>query len=66
MSLIASIDQGTSSSRFLIFDPENGELVDSHQVIYFLLKSNVCIYNVNKHYKLRLKSNKFFRSQVFK
>eukprot|EP01137_Pigoraptor_chileana_P009289 Opistho-2@57304 len=29
---ISSIDQGTSSTRFLIFDSSNGEMVASHQV----------------------------------
>jgi len=32
MVLLASIDQGTSSTRFLIFDSTNGELLASHQI----------------------------------
>lgn len=32
MVLLGSIDQGTSSSRFLIFEAESGELVTSHQI----------------------------------
>ncbi|CAJ0606356.1 unnamed protein product [Cylicocyclus nassatus] len=32
MVLLASIDQGTSSSRFLVFKGETGELVTSHQI----------------------------------
>lgn len=31
MPIIGSIDQGTSSSRFLIFDSNSGKLLDSHQ-----------------------------------
>lgn len=32
MSLIGAIDQGTSSSRFLVFSVHTGELVTYHQV----------------------------------
>lgn len=32
MVLLGAIDQGTSSSRFLIFDSANGDLVTSHQI----------------------------------
>ncbi|KAK6051707.1 glycerol kinase [Cooperia oncophora] len=32
MVLLAAIDQGTSSSRFLIFEADTGELVTSHQI----------------------------------
>ncbi|KAL3123165.1 hypothetical protein niasHT_010335 [Heterodera trifolii] len=32
MVLLGAIDQGTSSSRFLIFDSENGNLVAGHQL----------------------------------
>ena len=31
MEYFASIDQGTTSSRFIIFD-ENGNVVDQHQI----------------------------------
>jgi len=31
MPVVGSIDQGTSSSRFLIFDSKSGKLLDSHQ-----------------------------------
>ncbi|RCN35809.1 hypothetical protein ANCCAN_18325 [Ancylostoma caninum] len=32
MVLLAAIDQGTSSSRFLVFEADTGELVTSHQI----------------------------------
>lgn len=32
MVLLGAIDQGTSSSRFLVFESDTGELVTSHQV----------------------------------
>ncbi len=32
MPLIASIDQGTSSTRFLVFESDTGKLIVSHQV----------------------------------
>ncbi|CAI5443102.1 unnamed protein product [Caenorhabditis angaria] len=32
MVLLAAIDQGTSSSRFLVFEADTGELVVSHQI----------------------------------
>ncbi|KAE9421362.1 hypothetical protein Angca_007311 [Angiostrongylus cantonensis] len=32
MVLLAAIDQGTSSSRFLVFESDNGDLVASHQI----------------------------------
>ena len=32
MVLLGAIDQGTSSSRFLIFESDSGELVTSHQI----------------------------------
>ncbi|KAI6242756.1 Glycerol kinase [Aphelenchoides fujianensis] len=32
MVLLAAIDQGTSSSRFLVFESDTGELVTSHQI----------------------------------
>jgi glycerol kinase len=32
MVLLGALDQGTSSSRFLIFDSGSGELVTSHQI----------------------------------
>src|SRR5689334_18925385 len=31
-ALIASIDQGTSSTRFIVFSSETGKIVASHQV----------------------------------
>ncbi|KAI6184042.1 putative glycerol kinase [Aphelenchoides bicaudatus] len=35
MVLLGAIDQGTSSSRFLVFDSASGDLVSSHQVHIF-------------------------------
>ncbi|PIO59463.1 carbohydrate kinase, FGGY family protein, partial [Teladorsagia circumcincta] len=32
MVLLAAIDQGTSSSRFLVFEADTGDLVTSHQI----------------------------------
>ena len=37
MVLLGAIDQGTSSSRFLAFEADTGELVTSHQVRLLLL-----------------------------
>ena len=31
-NLVGAIDQGTSSSRFLVFDADSEELVASHQI----------------------------------
>jgi glycerol kinase len=41
MVLLGAIDQGTSSSRFLIFDSESGEMMASHQVKFFKLKNKL-------------------------
>jgi glycerol kinase len=35
MVLLGAIDQGTSSSRFLVFDSASGDLVTSYQVHIF-------------------------------
>ncbi len=32
MVLLGAIDQGTSSSRFLVFDADSGQIVAFHQV----------------------------------
>lgn len=45
MVLLAAIDQGTSSSRFLVFEADTGELVTSHQVRQLL--SGYCIFCFN-------------------
>lgn len=33
-ALVGSIDQGTSSSRFLVFDPKDASVVAQHQVSF--------------------------------
>jgi glycerol kinase len=40
MVLLGAIDQGTSSSRFLVFDSDSGDLVVSHQVDSLGAQSN--------------------------
>ncbi|VDO24405.1 unnamed protein product [Haemonchus placei] len=41
MVLLAAIDQGTSSSRFLVFEGDTGDLVTSHQVNFIHQYRNI-------------------------
>lgn len=60
MVLLGAIDQGTSSSRFFVFDSGSGDLVTSHQVDPQFLQLKAVLVIVIMLYPFRLKLNKSF------
>ena len=55
-TFIGAIDQGTSSTRFLIFNSKTQEVVASHQVIWLADMAHVTWVEGSKEQSFRLKS----------